>query len=299
VKAMIRYPSFALGVAVAIVLASPAQAQTDAQKQEAKEHYEKGRKLYDVGRYGDAIEEYQKVYLLTDDPNMLFNIGQCYRLSDHPEEAVRFYRSYLRRAPSAPNRADVETKILALDKIVEEHKRTGASTTPPASTGPTAEPPPMGTAPPPPPPPAPEASVAPPPVTAQPPSVAVAPEPAPPPSRAGRVTGYVLLGTGGALVLASIVSGSVAAKKAKDLGDLSKNGGVYDPKLESSGKAANGAAIATGVIGVLAAGIGGYLLYSTRPLPAAASLPRPTRARVALYPLAGPQVAGAGARVTF
>src|SRR4051812_43667006 len=149
----------ALGVLVVlgVLAATPslAQAQTEAQKQEAKDHYAKGRRLYDVGKYMEAIDEYQKVYFLTDDPNMLFNIGQCYRLSDRPEEAVRFFRNYLRRAPAtASNRADVETKIAALEKVVEERKRTGVTSPPPASgqvTAPPVEPtppPPPGTSPP-------------------------------------------------------------------------------------------------------------------------------------------------------
>src|SRR3712207_4295399 len=84
--------------ALAALYWAPATAfaePTEAQKQEAKQRYENARKLYDIGRYTEAIDEYQKIYLLTDDPNMLFNIAQCYRFMDRPEEAVRFYRNYL------------------------------------------------------------------------------------------------------------------------------------------------------------------------------------------------------------
>jgi tetratricopeptide (TPR) repeat protein len=277
-------------------LSSSAHAQSDAQKQEAKEHSDKARRLYDVGKYSEAIEEYQKVYLLTDDPNMLFNIGQCYRLTDRPEEAVRFYRSYLRRAPDARNRADVETKIAALEKTIEERRRTAPPSTttapPPTEPAPGATSPPTAVAPPPP------EVVTPPPTTAQPPPVVT--ETVPPPSTGKRTSGYILLGTGAALIATAAISGAVAAKKAKDLGDLSKSGGVYDPKIQSSGKAANAVAVVTGLAGVAAAGVGALLLYTSHPAAtAAAAASRKPPVAVAFFPLVGPQVAGGGAQVTF
>src|SRR5688500_13981587 len=100
---------------------APGGAQSHRpKKQPAKEMYDKATRLYDVGRYGEAIEEYQSVYLLIDDPAMLYNIAQSYRLWDKPDEAVRFYRNYLRRSPAASNRADVEKKIVDLERTIEE-----------------------------------------------------------------------------------------------------------------------------------------------------------------------------------
>src|SRR5215470_4558508 len=66
---------------------------TDAQKREAKELNDKATRLYEVGKYGEAIEEYQKVYLLVDDPVLLYNIAQSYRLWGKPEDSARFYRN--------------------------------------------------------------------------------------------------------------------------------------------------------------------------------------------------------------
>jgi tetratricopeptide (TPR) repeat protein len=303
---------------------SPARAQTDAQKKEAKSHYETASRLYDVGKYADAIEEYQKVYLLTDDPNMLYNIAQSYRLSDHPQEAARFYRSYLRRSPGASNRSDVERKIAEQERIIDERKRAGAPAgaspgatapsqqvvvppppPPPEAVNPATNPPPAGAQPPP----AsaspggglPSPSVTPPPTTAEPPPAGgLAQSGAPteaPPGSGMRTASYVLLIGGGVLLATSLISGAVASKKSKDLESLAKNGGVYDPGLQSSGKAANGVAIAAGLLGVAAAATGGILLYTSRgsSSPSASALPL----RIALYPVAGPQLAGGGAVLSF
>jgi hypothetical protein len=264
-----------------------ARAQTEAQKREAKEHYEKATRLYEVEKYGDAIEEYQKVYLLVDDPNMLYNIGQAYRLWGKPEEAVRSYRNFLRRSPNAPNRADVEKKIADLEKAIEERKRAPVAPTPPPVVTPPVD---TATTPPPPPPVTqPPVATTPPPLET--PAVVVQPAP-PPPSKGMRVASYVLLIGGGAFLATSVVAGAVASGKAQDLEKMSKdaNHPVFDPSIERSGKSANRVAIATGVIGVAAAATGGILFLLSKPS---------ATAQASLYPIVGPQLAGGGARVTF
>jgi tetratricopeptide (TPR) repeat protein len=283
-----------LVVAAVLAIAPAVMAQTEAQKQEAKEHYERARKLYDVGKYNEAIEEYQKVYLLADDPNMLFNIAQCYKLSDRPEEAVRFYRNFLRRSPNAPNRTLVEKLIAELEKQIDEKKKT-APTTPPTTPPPTETAPPPNTTSPPPP-----ATTTPPPMTTMPPptepaGTVVQPiQPVEPPPPKSRALPYTLLGVGGALIVTSVIAGAVAAQKAKDLTRLSKDKGNFDPQIEKSGKAANAVAIATGFAGVAVGIVGGIFLYNAMAHQVAAA-----PSSVALYPMAGPGVAGAGASVTF
>ena len=122
-------------LAAAVLYPVAAQAQpTDAQKREAKDLNEKATRLYEVGKYGEAIEEYQKVYLLVDDPVLLYNIAQSYRLWGKPEDSARFYRNYLRRAPNAPNRADVEKKNRRPGPPGEEKRRSPVTPTPPVTT---------------------------------------------------------------------------------------------------------------------------------------------------------------------
>src|SRR5450432_417854 len=113
---------------------------TPAQKLEMKQLYERATRAYDVGKYNEAIEEYQKAYEIGGDPPMLYNIAQAYRLNDQPGEALRFYRRYLQRAPSARNREDVERKIADLEKSVEEKRKAQAAATPPLVTAPPAVP---------------------------------------------------------------------------------------------------------------------------------------------------------------
>ncbi|MEO6952239.1 MAG: hypothetical protein ABI321_10525 [Polyangia bacterium] len=103
------------------VTASPVLAQSKG----ARQHYASGTKHFDLGEYRQALEEFKEAYRLKEDPVFLFNIAQCHRLigdADSNVEALRFYRSYLNRAPDAPNRRDVDAKIVALQQSIADEK---------------------------------------------------------------------------------------------------------------------------------------------------------------------------------
>jgi hypothetical protein len=296
------------GVFIVVVLAGfgrPAHAQSETQKkQEAKALCEKAARFYDLGKYDEAIQEYEAAYLLVPDANLLYNIGQAYRLGDKPEEAIRSYKNYLRNRADAPNRAEVEKRIAELEQLGDGHRRPGIA--PPAPPPPVSgiTPAPASTEP-----------AAPPvvePAPAVPPSAAAAPpppvQPAPPAVEKGpswfsensRLISITLFIAGGACVATSLVTGLVAASKAKQIADDSKkpNHPVFDPSVQSSGKTFNTIAIVTGVTGLAVGGLGLYFyLRSGRESGAAA--PDSSRAQMTLFPLAGPGFAGGGASINF
>jgi tetratricopeptide (TPR) repeat protein len=279
-----RALSLALFAAVALLPLAAGAQPTDTQKKEAREINEKATRLYEVGRYEEAIAEYQKVYLIVDDPVLLYNIAQSYRLWGKPEDALRFYRNYLRRSPSAPNRPDVEKKIADLERTIEERRRAPVAPTTAPVTAPTTEAPP---------PPPPTTQVVPPPTAATitPPVTVVQPIEAGPESHRGaRIAGYVLVIGGGVLLGGSLAAGAVAKQKARSLEKMSNDPlrPVFDPSIESAGKTANAFAIGLGVAGAVSAVVGGIVLLTSG-----------SSSSVALYPVVGPQLAGGGARVAF
>lgn len=79
--------------------------------------------LFNVQKYLEAAAEYVAAYEAHEDPLILFNIAQAYRLGGDAQKALGAYRSYLRNAPNPPNRADVMMRIEELQKIVEVQKR--------------------------------------------------------------------------------------------------------------------------------------------------------------------------------
>lgn len=286
---------------------------TDDQKRRIKEHYEKANRYYLIGKYPEAIVEFEAAYLIGADPVMIFNIAQSYRLNNQPEEAARFYRNYLRSAPDASNRAEVEKKIADMDKRAAE-KRQSAPVSPPVVEAPApAMPPSSGVTPP--------ATQSPPVPGTGPSSAGMPPTPAwtpgAPPStsepagglqsgpdtveRPSRVWPMVLMVGGGVLVVTSLALGGAAAKKAKDVEERAARRNLpFDAdtqKLEKDGQAASGAAVVTGLLGLAAGTVGVIWWLRSAPAEATAAAPSPPTTWVA--PLAGPGLYGASARVAF
>ena len=81
----------------------------------AKQHFNQGNRHHELGHYQEALSEFEAAYMAVPDPVFLFNIAQCHRKMGHDKEAIEFYKSYLRNAPNAPNRADVQKRILELE----------------------------------------------------------------------------------------------------------------------------------------------------------------------------------------
>jgi tetratricopeptide (TPR) repeat protein len=107
----------------------------------ALDHYNRGRRLYDLNRFDEAIKEFEAAYEISDKPILLYNIAQSYRLGGRYTEAIRFYRTYLRKIPQNKpptpdliSRPDVEQKIADCEKMLAEHP--GASTSPSGTTAP-------------------------------------------------------------------------------------------------------------------------------------------------------------------
>jgi len=111
--------SFAVAAALcaaALVVVVPGAAQAKPVDYEAaKNHFDEGTKAFNLGEFKKAIEEYKAAYNAKPDPVFLYNIAQSYRMANDTAQAVFFYRSYLRNAPSAPNRREVEERVRKLE----------------------------------------------------------------------------------------------------------------------------------------------------------------------------------------
>ncbi|HEX2656635.1 MAG TPA: hypothetical protein VHU40_00115, partial [Polyangia bacterium] len=186
----VRIPASCLLALAFVVGGSSAHAMQLApeQKQEMREHYERAQRAYDIQKFSEAVDEYQKAYEIGGDPGMLFNIAQAHRLNDKPTEAIYFYRRYLERSPNAVNREDVEAKIATLEKLEEERKAATAAAPP-------ALPPPA-------------------PVVVAPP-VAPAPVPAPAPATDPKfVASVAFLSVGAIALVTAAITGKMASNKA-------------------------------------------------------------------------------------
>ena len=113
----------AVGLAVALTSApSPARADEEATEQ-ARQHYAKGKQAFDLGKWDDAIAEFEEAYKLRSDPTFLFNMAQAYRRKGDLQRALDLYKNYLIENPETPKRAEIEKRIRALEKEMKNPAR--------------------------------------------------------------------------------------------------------------------------------------------------------------------------------
>ncbi|MBS1149573.1 MAG: hypothetical protein H6Q89_1271 [Myxococcaceae bacterium] len=115
--------SLLLAVSVAVSAAPPPAKAPDPAK--AKELFNTGKKLYDLGKYGDAVKKFEEAYVARPHPVILFNIGKCYELlgetgKGETGKALRAYRDYLRALPDASDKVAVGDSIANLERKLKD-----------------------------------------------------------------------------------------------------------------------------------------------------------------------------------
>jgi tetratricopeptide repeat protein len=260
-------------LAVVLFLVAPSVARADdATAAAAREHYQKATSYYDLGKYPEAIKEFEAAYEIKNDPALLYNLAQSNRLAGNAEQALHFYRTYLRYVPHPANRVEIDDRIKQLEILLQQKNATQVTppnqtippgaTTPPPSAEPAPTPAPLPIAPLPSA--APEQAPLPPPEAESAPEVArtEAPLAAADPARGARFETYAKYGfiTSGALVAIGLIEGAVAASASSDLQSDAKAGKPYDASTQSRGQSAQSAEAFFLIVGVLAAG-GSTALY--------------------------------------
>lgn len=95
---------------------------------------------YTAGNYEDALGYFNRSYQLSNRPKLLYNIGQAADRLRRDQEALDAFKEYLTQVPDAPNRFEVENRIKALEKFVENEKAAEAAPAPAAPAAPAAAP---------------------------------------------------------------------------------------------------------------------------------------------------------------
>lgn len=129
------------------VLVAPAAARADA-RSEADGHARRGIALYNLGKYEEAIGEFEDAYQLFQSDALLFNLAQAHRKLEHCRRAVDYYHLFLAGNPTPALAAQVETllpKLEAACRTRDERPEGPVASTPPAQpqvAAATPEPPP-------------------------------------------------------------------------------------------------------------------------------------------------------------
>jgi tetratricopeptide (TPR) repeat protein len=113
----------------------PAPADPDA---EARLLYENGERLYDEGRYEEAITAFRAAYDLSHRPALLYNVANAYERLGRLQDAIDALNGYRIYAP--PDQQDVLlARVQALERRLDEER---AAAPAPAPTPPPPPPPP-------------------------------------------------------------------------------------------------------------------------------------------------------------
>jgi tetratricopeptide (TPR) repeat protein len=119
--------SFAL-----LLFAAAAAAQTPSSKDRAaaRQHFAAGKKLYDAGKYPEAIAEFEQAQQLAPNPKVIFNIAQAYRLMGDKPKAKASYEQYLARESTGAVAEEARGHLATLDaelRAEEEAKAKAAA----------------------------------------------------------------------------------------------------------------------------------------------------------------------------
>ena len=99
----------------ALVLVGGGVARADAGG--ARSHFLSGLQLYEQGKYGEALREYQAAWVQWEDPELLLDMAECNRHLGKLDEAREQYRGFLERAPQSPLRGSVERQLARLERM--------------------------------------------------------------------------------------------------------------------------------------------------------------------------------------
>lgn len=99
-----------------------------ADRAKAKTEYEEAVRRYDLNEFPAALEHFKQAYLEYEEPTFLYNIAQCHRQLGDKQQAVLFYRSYLRKVPDATNADEVRQLIANLEASIARDKASAAAT---------------------------------------------------------------------------------------------------------------------------------------------------------------------------
>jgi len=100
-----------------LAVGPPALAASSKDLSEGRHHLHKANALAADAKCDAAVREYTFAYQKLHDPVVLFNRAECYRRLGQNDAAVADYRAFLDAVPRAPNRAEVEARLAALEGV--------------------------------------------------------------------------------------------------------------------------------------------------------------------------------------
>jgi tetratricopeptide (TPR) repeat protein len=134
-RTMMRRPGILVLVLLFAVAAAPAARAGGGgnSEKEARALFQRAEMAFNLGKFSDALTDYQAAYQAKPLPGFLFNIAQCYRNMGNYERARFFYRRYLALEPRTSNRRLVEDLIAEMTRLLDKQAEEKPAASPPPS----------------------------------------------------------------------------------------------------------------------------------------------------------------------
>lgn len=86
----------------------------DEMTQEARTFFERGVAMFRRRRYDAALQAFTAAYNFARLPEVVYNLAVASERTGHRQDAIDYYREYLRARPDGPDRAYVERRVAQL-----------------------------------------------------------------------------------------------------------------------------------------------------------------------------------------
>ena len=95
-------------------ITTPPVEEPDLSDEKAEQAFNEGEILYKAKEYEEARLKYQEAFDLSGEPELLFDIGQCYRRLGQNDKAREQYNAFLALKPSEEDVAYTEEILEAM-----------------------------------------------------------------------------------------------------------------------------------------------------------------------------------------
>jgi tetratricopeptide (TPR) repeat protein len=93
----------------------------------ARELSDQALRQYQQGEYDAAIESFMGAYALSNNPGLLFNVAQAYRLKGDCAHARDYYQRYLTAVPETPIKGSLERRVAEMEACLKTSSATAAA----------------------------------------------------------------------------------------------------------------------------------------------------------------------------
>ena len=98
------------------------QKSKEEAREKASELFSRSKAYYNIHEYQRALDGFKEAYILSQEPVLLLNIGQCYRYLGQYQDAIVSYQTFLQEDPATPYASNVDVLIQEMQQKLSELK---------------------------------------------------------------------------------------------------------------------------------------------------------------------------------